>query len=83
MQPPARNVALHRLLDGNRIRLPCRTWTIAKVDVEDQTLRLEFGDAPRRTLSIELPDMFDTDVPDHLAWLFYNIERELIATSRP
>jgi hypothetical protein len=40
-------------------------------------LVLEFTDAPKHPVSIELPEGFDIEASDHIAWLFFNIERAL------
>jgi hypothetical protein len=69
-----RNVALQRLLEGHRLRVSAQPYVIASIGVHDDTLRLRFRDAPL-LVSIDLPNGFATDAPEHLAWLFFNIER--------
>jgi hypothetical protein len=77
MDPSARNLALRRLLEGYRFRVQSRSCVVAKAHIEANALVLEFTDAPKHSVSIELPEGFDIEASDHIAWLFFNIERAL------
>jgi hypothetical protein len=74
VETSVRNKVLRRLLEGHRLRVSAQPYVIGTVSVDENTLRLRFRDAPL-VVSIELPSDFTADLPDHLAWLFFNIER--------
>ena len=77
MEPSAQDVQLRRLLEGNRFRVQSRSWVPIKAHVAGTTVSIDFETPSCRRIQVELPDSFDVHEPEHVAWLFFNVERAL------
>jgi hypothetical protein len=69
---------LRRLLEGNRFRVASRSWVVVRTRIVGMTVLIELEASSRsRPVSVELPNGFDVCEPEHVGWLFYNVERAL------
>ena len=77
MDPSTLDVGICRLLEGNRFRVASESWVAVRAQLVGTSVWLEFETPRPRRIVVELPDGFDLHEPEHVAWLFHNVEREL------